>query len=442
MSRQNQYKGIVRIIAMGALAGISSPVWSAGYQLMEQNVTNLGTAYAGTASLAIDASTGFYNSAGLTRICQEQIAFSLVGIKTTAKVNVTSATDTAGRPVTGLPRAGKVQGDGLAPGLHYAYRFNDCFVFGLNIVMPFGLKTAYRPDSAIRYSSTRSELRTYDIAPSLAYSFGNGFSIGAGADFVHAFAQLDTNIGFVPAPNFADGFREDKAENWGVGGHLGLLYEFSDCTRIGFNYRSSVKINARGETIQQVSATAPFNVVQHYDLRTSTRLPATAVISAFHQFNDCFALMGDIQWTEWKTFKTLALQDLPPGGNQTQNGTQTLNTNFKNSMRYALGAQYQFDECWLFRVGTAYDETPVVNDDRTTRIPDSNRYWLALGGRYSITPCLNLDFGYSHVFFRNAVVNDKAPTASAGAVQGRQNLRGTVRSCADLLGIQITWDLA
>lgn len=439
MSLENRYKQVARILATGALVGICSEAWSAGYQLMEQNVTNLGYAYAGTASLAEDASTGFYNSAGLTRICEEQVAFSLIGIKTTARVNVTRAFDTIGQPVTrpGVPMKTRVMGDGLAPGFHYAYRFNDCLVFGLNVVMPFGLKTAYREDSEARYSSTRSELRTYDIAPSLAYAFGNGLSVGAGLDIMHVYAQLDTQVNILPTvspafnPPGSDGFRVDKAENWGVGGHLGALYEFNDCSRIGINYRSEVKVNTHGESIQQASATA-LPTVNRFGLRASTRLPATAVISGYHQICN-WAILADIQWTQWSVFRGLALQRV--------DSTQTLVQNFKNGLRYALGAHYRLDDCWLFRIGTAYDQSPVRDQYRSTRIPDSDRYWVAIGARYNINPCLRLELGYSHVFFKNSNLNDSAPVASNGGTQGLQRLNGSVRSAADLLGLQVTWDL-
>lgn len=437
MSQKNRYKQTIRFLATVAFSSVCSPVWSAAYQLMEQNVTNQGYAYAGTASLAEDASTGFFNAAGLTRICEEQIAFSLVGIKTTAKINATRALDTLGNPITTPvpPTSSRVLGDGLSPGLHYAYRLNDCFVFGLNVVMPFGLKTGYRDNSAVRYSSTRSELRTYDIAPSLAYSFCNGLSIGGGLDIMHVFAQLDTNVTVlgrgIGNPPFSDGFREDKAENWGLGGHLGALYEFDDCSRIGANYRSEVQVRTRGESIAQGSATLAPAIVRS-GLDAYTRLPATAVISGFHQICD-WAILGDIQWTQWSCFKSLILR--------TFDGNQTLIQNFRNSFRFALGTHYQLDDCWLFRLGTAYDQSPVRNELRSTRIPDSDRYWLAIGGRYNFNPCLRLDFGYSHVFFRNAVVNDTAPLSTNPRVQGRQQLNGTVRSAADLLGVQLTWDL-
>lgn len=439
MSQRICRKNNIRLLALAALVLKCSPVGSSAYQLMEQNVTNLGTAYAGTASLAEDASTGFYNSAGLTRICQEQIAFSLIGIKSYGHINVNRALDTQGGTVTSPVRAPTsvriINSDGLAPGIHYAYRLSDCWVFGLNVVMPFGLKTGYREDSIARYSSTRSEIRTYDIAPSLAYCFGNGLSLGAGLDIVYAYAELDTRIAPIAgSTTTTDGFINTRAENWGLGGHLGALYEFNNCTRIGANYRSEVQVNARGETLQQNSATlAP--AITSTGVKAYTRLPATAVLSAYHKICD-WAIMGDIQWTNWSTFKSLTLR--PSNGT----GTQTLVQNFKDTFRVALGLNYQWDDCWLFRIGTAYDQSPVRKELRSTRIPDTDRYWLAVGARYNFTPCLRLEVGYAHLYFTRSVVNDFAPVAAGAQTQGRQFLNGNVRNAADLVGLQLTWDLA
>lgn len=432
MSKRYHYKHILRLLATGALAGICSPVGASAFQIMEQNVTNLGTAYAGTASLAMDASTGFYNSAGLTRICQEQIALSLVGIHPYSKLRVNSGTATDGSALSGTPGNVKGHGDALVPGVHYAYRY-DNWAFGLNVVTPFGLKTKYDENSTARYMSTRTDLRTYDIAPSVAYCLGNGFSIGLGPDFVYARAQLDTRAG--TGTLATDGFREDRAGRWGIGGHAGVLWELSDCTRIGLNYRSSVRIKAKGESHQVIPAgLGGTGVQQRFAINAKVKLPDTAVLSAFHQFNDCWAVMADAQWTNWSTFKNLTI-------NREDGQTLTQQHNFKDTYRLALGASYQWDECWLFRLGTAYDRSPVRDNLRTTRIPDSHRTWLALGGRYSLTKCLALDFGYAHVFFRKANVVEGAPTVTGGPATA-QSINARYRSRADLLGLQLTWDLA
>lgn len=85
-------KWLARLFVVGALIGMCSSVWASGFQLIEQNATNLGTAYAGTAALAVDASTGYYNPAGLTRLGREQIAGSLVFIDSRTRIDATGGT--------------------------------------------------------------------------------------------------------------------------------------------------------------------------------------------------------------------------------------------------------------------------------------------------------------------------------------------------------------
>jgi len=424
MSKRYRYKHILRLLATGALAGVCSPAGASGLQLMEQNVTNLGAAYAGTASLAMDVSTGFYNAAGLTRICKEQIALSLVGVRPSSKVDVTRATDSNGTNMTNVPGSTRVRGDALVPGVHYAYRYCDKLAFGLNITSPFGLKTNYDINSIVRYASTRSDLRTYDIAPSVAYCLRDGFSIGAGPDFVHADLQLDS-VSNLALP---DRSTEVRLSRWGIGGHVGLLFEASDCTRIGLNYRSQVRLKTRGE-YNDFSTTTPI----HTNASAKATLPDTAVLSAFHQFNDCWAVMADAQWTHWSILKDLTVTT---GSNL----TITENYNFKDTYRLALGSSYQWDDCWLFRAGLAYDRSPVRDDNRNTRVPDSHRTWVAVGSRYNFTKYLALDVGYAHLFLKKANINNTGPLingARGGAINGTYSHRH-----ADMLGVQLTWDLA
>lgn len=432
MSKRYRYTQILRLLATGALAGVCSPVGASGFQIMEQNVTNLGTAYAGTASLAGDASTGFYNAAGLTRICKEQIALSLVGIRPASKFDVTRATNnTVGANVSGVPGSTRIHGDALVPGAHYAYRYSDNWAFGLNVVSPFGLKTNYDSSSVVRYMSTRSDLRTYDVAPSLAYCFGNGLSLGLGPDLVHAHLQLD----YIAASGAGDFMNEIRLSRWGVGGHIGALYEFSDCTRVGINYRSQVRIKAKG---QVTAFPAAGQVVAKAN--ATAKLPDTAVLSAFHQLDDCWAVMADAQWTHWSVVKELTINTTADNGNT---GSRTDRFNFRDTYRLALGTSYQWDDCLLFRLGVAYDRSPVRDDNsRTTRVPDSNRTWAAVGGRYNFTKCLALDVGYAHLFLKKAGINQSGPITN-GTAQSNPAITGTYNHRhADILGVQLTWDLA
>ncbi len=430
MAKKNHqtYKRLISLLAVGGLAGASFPVWSSAFALNEQNAKDLGTSYAGAASSAEDASTGYYNPAGLSRLGQEQIAVSGVYINSETTQSATRATATSGQSLGAFSVKGKDQS--VIPALHYAKRIDENWMFALNIASPFGLKNNFKISDLNRYMGTRAELRTADISPSLAYGFNNGFSIGAGVDALYAQAKLDTRLAPAGAVNPAtDGFLENTASNWGLGYHAGLLYEFNDCnTRLGLAYRSKVKVKTKGDAVA-LSTTLPARQGVHADIT----FPENAVLSAYHAFDDQWAIMADVQWTRWNRFKELRLRF----DNQTQLVTPE---NFKNSMRYALGVTYQMCEPWKFKVGTAFDRTPTRDLNRTLAIPDQNRTWGSIGVQYRVTKCLALDFGYAHVFFKKANINQTAPLTATGAASGLQSFTGTSKTHADLIGMQLTWD--
>jgi long-chain fatty acid transport protein len=431
MSKHNRRKQFIRLLTATTLAGMCGPLWASAFQIMEQGGSGLGNAYAGSTSAAEDATTGFYNAAGLTRLCREQIAVSAIAILPHTKLKVTNAVATDGATAL-TPSTTRAKGRAVIPGLHYALPLRGGWSFGFNVVTPFGLKTKYSIDGPARYMSTRSELITYDLAPSLAYAFGNGLSIGAGPDFVYTHAKLDTRLG--RGDPLTDGYREDSASHWGVGGHLGVLLEASDNTRIGVNYRSEVKVKPKGESVTLVPVGLGGGGIEtRTNIRSSMRLPETAAISIFQQMNDCWAAMVDVQWTHWRKFKNLVI-------NRADGHIVTQSENFKDSYRAALGLSYQFDDAWKFRTGVAHERSPVRDTNRNSRIPDSHRNWIGLGAQYRVLKCLTVDAGYAHLFFKRGSLNELAPTVT-GAHQPGQTLTGRYRNRAGLLGLQLTWDI-
>lgn len=74
----------------------------------------------------------------------------------------------------------------------------------------------------------------------------------------------------------------------------------------------------------------------------------------------------------------------------------------------------------------AYDETPVPNEQRRTpRVPDEDRYWVALGGGYKFTDNAELNFGYTHIFLDDPKVDKPAEGEDLprGALQGEYDAR-------------------
>ena len=69
---QSNWQGIFFIVACIFFVS-SAPAFGAGFGLIEQSVSGLGNAFAGGAASAEDASTIFFNPAGLTHLKDQQL---------------------------------------------------------------------------------------------------------------------------------------------------------------------------------------------------------------------------------------------------------------------------------------------------------------------------------------------------------------------------------
>src|SRR5206468_551692 len=104
-------------------------------------------------------------------------------------------------------------------------------------------------------------------------------------------------------------------------------------------------------------------------------LPDRVALSAFHQLTARWALLSDITWTHWSQFDQLVFNFENP-----KQPTIVQPERWKDSFRYSVGTRYEPTRRWSFRLGAAYDETPVPDDaHRTARIPDSDRIWASFG---------------------------------------------------------------
>lgn len=433
---------------------MASKVWGAGFQIQEQNVTNLGTAYAGTAALAADASTAHYNPAGITRIKGRQLVISGAIIDADSEFNPTFATNMGGiaLPLRGTEDFGTMA---AVPSLHYTAQINDKVYLGLSVTAPFGLATEYSENSVARYVATRSELKTVDISPSLAYRFNDQFSFAAGFDALYAKAHLDVQLSSASAAvtTFVDGFQRNTADDWGWGYHVAMLYELSENTRVGVNYRSHVNVNAKGqsEQVNQLSSFGNIANVFTNGLRTefpgsaNVTLPETLYVSAYHAFTENFAIMADVNWTAWSRFKTLRLRydaPLPTQSDANRSPTDTLE-NWTDTVRIALGAEYTLYDKYKFRIGAAWDESPVKTEFRTARVPDSDRIWLGLGFGFAMSQNLWVDLGYAHLFFDDAEMTDKGPFGAGGTFPiTRVQVTGNYHSNVNIFGAQFRWTLS
>jgi long-chain fatty acid transport protein len=253
----------------------------------------------------------FAKPAGMTCLRESRIDVGGYLILPAAKLRDEGTTFATGRPISG--------GDGgdageplFVPNLYYVHSLNEALRLGLGITTPFGLKTEYRSTWVGRYHAIKSELRTVDINPAIAYRVHDSLALGGGVSLQYADAEVTNALDLgglgtgLAAPGTDDGFVQVKGDEIGYGFNCGLLVEPSVNTRVGLHYWSKVEQRLEGTAsfTNSVSAlakgTAAALRLVGQDAKADVTLPETLSISVSHRLGALLSRMppgrGGVAW--------------------------------------------------------------------------------------------------------------------------------------------------
>ncbi len=106
--------------------------------------------------------------------------------------------------------------------------------------------------------------------------------------------------------------------------------------------------------------------------------------------------------------------------------------NWEDVWAFALGGSYQYNDSLILKAGYAFDQSPVSDEYRTARIPDSDRNWLTLGAKYTIDNDWTVDVAYGYMFAGSADINEKSHNTdgsdSGGRLMGEYDINAHVFS--------------
>jgi len=453
-----------RSVLAAAIAGIGTPASAAFFQLAENSASGMGNAFAGGAAIAEDASTVWYNPAGMTRLKGPQFVFAGHFIDPSFKATVNSATTTDFTGIGGPPSVpisgggGEAGESALVPNFYYTQAIASDYSIGVGVNAPFGLATEYDNSWAGRYHAVRSEIRTYNINVAGAYKFSDVASAGVGINYQHLSAELTQAIdfatlctlagqsgtcgfgaGFNPGTNPNDGDGKVTADSNAWGYNFGLLAQLPSDLRLGLAYRSKVKHKLSGDFDATVPTASPVTAVVasgfgivNSTLKADVTLPATLSLSLYQQLGSQWALMADVTRTDWSS-----LQELRIKFDSTQ-GDSVVTLNLKNVYRYSVGATYKPGGAWVFRGGIALDQSPVSSEaDATPRLPDGDRTWLSIGAGLQASPTLSFDLGYTYIKVDDPKVRKIG--APGNENQARGNLSADYTGSVQVLSAQARW---
>ena len=445
-----------------AMFGLVQQGHSAGFALIEQSVKGQGRAFAGEAAAAEDASTIWYNPAGLMNLCGTQVVNALHVVVPTADYRDDGSIFQKKFPPDGVTQPGPDGGGGetgrnggvtgFVPNLYVARVFDCGIALGLGINAPFGLETEYTETWVGRYHAIKSKMATANINPSVAWKLCDCLSVGAGFNMMFVTTTLtnavdgglllsSTGLADFTNPQQSDFYAKVVGRGWGFGYNVGLLWDVDCCTRVGLAYRSKVVQHLHGDVEYRIPALSSNPAIAAQiegALRSSfpdagakadATLPSSLSLSAYHQWNECVALLADVSWTHWHKFNELRIRF---NSDQADSANEL---DWSDNWRYSVGLNYRPYTCVTLRTGVAYETTPIPNKlHRTPRIPDNNRVWLSLGGGFDWSPCVHFDVAYTHLFVKDPKIDKSSFELSEDFVKG--GLLGHYDARTDIFAVQ------
>ena len=139
--------------------------------------------------------------------------------------------------------------------------------------------------------------------PALAYQVNDWLSLGAGVVALYGVLEEKIAVNNI-GPNQPDGKLKLEDSDWTYQANLGVLVEPRKGTRFGLTYLSEADLELKDKA--KFSDLGPglepllqANVLLDTKLKFDFTMPQQVMLSAYHELNDRWALMGNLGWQDW-----------------------------------------------------------------------------------------------------------------------------------------------
>ncbi|HUH56982.1 MAG TPA: outer membrane protein transport protein [Pseudomonadales bacterium] len=382
-----------------SLSLTSSTLLANGLALNEQSASGAGTAYAGRASSALDASTIYGNPAGLSKIEGKQVSGGFAVVK--ANVDIS-------RVRTEAPGSSKGDMVPLAnvPFAFFAMPIDEKWNFGLGMYVPFGVISDYEKSFQGSSHGLYSKVAVLSVQPTLSYKVTDRVAIGFGPTINKIDGKLTNSLLTRSLnPTGQDTRINIKGDDTGFGYNFGLMVDLSEQTTWGITYHSKVDYTLKGHTKVH---NAPLPINGKYKAKLDFTTPESIDTSITHILNNQWTLHGGLTWTRWSRLESIDAKNKGVAENlQDRFGVLHEDLKWHNTWSYSIGASYQINPQWVLRSGFALDQSPTTNEHRTVRIPVGHRKILTFGAGWKASDNLTVDLAYAYIRENSTGVNQQ-----------------------------------
>ena len=379
---------------------------AAGFFIKEMSVTGLGRAFAGAPAAADDASTVWFNPAGMTSLPANEVeaAVHLIAPQTELTNDGSKKANSGGTFVPATDNSTQTPYDATPiPNLFGVVRDADRgFALGFGVTAPFGMANEYSETWFGRFDSIKTDLKTYNYSLVGAYDINRYVTIGGGVDYQIAEVTLTSmkNNSGTELHSTLEG-----NDNGLFGFNAGVLVHATPDTDVGLHYRSGFTHPIEGTaTLRSDSSSGA--IASQYAAKADLGLPELASLGVKHRLNGKVTLLGDVSYYGWSAFDAIKVYQISNGVLK-----EDIPQKYKDTVSFGLGVDYAYDDALTLRAGVQYDPTPTQDEYRTSRTPDSDRTWISGGLTYKMSENLLMDAAFTYIHLHDTKLDlDRSAT--------------------------------
>lgn len=371
-------------------------VLGAGYQMRYQSAETMGTGFASDVTNAKTAS-GFFNNPAIIAFMDEgkhfSAEFTTLIPSGSFEGQTTYGANTASGETDGFSNVS------VMPSLYYGQKVADKMFVTATLTVPWATNSEYDEDWIGRYHATKTYLATYNLTTAFVYAVNEKLALSAGPQIQYAQGELGvaSDVGALTgAPANRDAFITFDGDNVGFGLALAALYKHSDALRLGFQYRSKITHNLKGQQSARGSDPISSGAVAGLDgnnVEAEISMPDNITLGASYLLNSALDLHASLSWTGWSTLSELTVDNTSGGPDS------TTDLDWKDTVFVAFGSDYYMNETWTLRGGLSYETGAPPDDKRTPRGVDDDRLGINIGASYKLSETLNIHGGFTQLVF-------------------------------------------
>ena len=266
------------------------------------------------------------------------------------------------------------------------------FAYGLGLFVPAGFTQSYDMQGSPlqpgpqHYESYGSLIK---ILPAVAWKATDRLSIGGTLGVAVSQVELQ-------APYFLQSVGLPSALDLNVDGagltaSVGLQYELTETTTVGFTWQSKTHINMDGDT--RVALGPGIDAL--YDTDMTVQWPRSLALGVRQEIGEKHVVSADTTWYNWsETFDNFRIvlgsptnPFFPPGVKE------PFPLDWKDTVSMRLGYEYHIDARRTARLGYVYHPNPIPNSTLTPFIQAITEHAFSCGYGFQVLKC-EVDLAY------------------------------------------------